>query len=576
MGKKNGSKTKMAVASLVFGVIFVTVFAFKNQHKKINVVQKRPNIVVILADDLGFSDLGCYGGEIQTPNLDYLASKGVRFTNFYNTSRCCPSRTSLLTGLYNHNAGIGEMTTDEHFPGYRGHITKNAVTIAEVLKAAGYHTAMSGKWHVSNTVVQQNPKEQLKWLNHQTSHPLFSPIDQYPTNRGFEKYFGNIWGVVDYFDPFSLVSGTMPIESVPKNYYHTDAINDTAVTYIKQLSKENKPFFLYVAETAPHWPLMALPEDIAKYKDTYKVGWEAVREARYKRMVSMGLIDSTKAMLSERWKDGLDWKDNPDSAWDAHAMAVHAAMVDRMDQGVGRIIKALKESGQLENTLIVFLSDNGASAENAAAYGPGFDRPSETRDGRAITFRTDKKVLSGPETTYSSIGQRWANVANTPYRYWKQESYEGGIHTPMIAFWPKGIKLKGGSKTQQIGHVMDFMATFIELAKTSYPTNYQGNTITPMQGISLLPIFKGKTRQGHKVLFNEHTGSKYVRYNGWKLVTGSRDRDKKSVWHLYHIAVDQTETHDLAAKYPDKVAELTQMWKDWAVKNKVLRKGEKE
>ena len=543
------------------------IFKPSGKKKEIGAKDTRPNIVVILADDLGFSDIGCYGGEINTPNINYLAQNGLRFSNFYNTSRCCPSRASLLSGMYNHNAGIGEMTEDRHEPGYRGHITDSIVTLAEVLKGAGYHTGMSGKWHVSNTVVQPTPQAQLKWLDHQEYHPLFSPIEQYPVNRGFERYFGNIWGVVDYFDPFSLVSGTTPIKEVPKNYYHTDAINDTASAFIKEFSRSDKPFFLYVAETAPHWPLMALPEDIEKYKDTYKVGWQAIREARYQRMVQMGLIDSTKASLSERWKDSLQWEDNPHKEWDARAMAVHAAMVDRMDQGIGRIINALKETGQLDNTLIIFLSDNGASAENAAAYGPGFDRPGETRDGRKIVYAINKEAMPGSETTYSSIGQQWANVANTPYRYWKEESYEGGIHTPLIAFWPKGITVNKGSITPQIGHVMDFMATFIQLAQTKYPSTYNGHTIKPMQGISLLPVLKGEQRTGHEVLFNEHYGAKYVRYEGWKLVARRNEQ-----WHLYHIEDDETETNDLADKYPDKVHQLDSMWNNWAIHNNVLPK----
>lgn len=526
----------------------------------------RPNIVLILADDLGFSDLNCYGGEINTPNLNYLANNGVRFTQFYNTSRSCPSRASLLTGLYNHDAGIGEMTTDNGEPGYRGYITENTVTLAEVLKSAGYHTAMSGKWHVSNTTVQPTPAEQLSWLNHHSEHPLFSPLQQYPVNRGFEKYFGTIWGVVDYFDPFSLVSGTTPITKVPDNYYHTDAINDTAAAYIREFSKDKKPFFLYVAENAPHWPLMALPEDIEKYKDSYKGGWEEIREARYNRLVKLGIIDSTRAKLSPRWKDDLRWKDNPHKEWDARAMAVHAAMIDRMDQGIGRIIAALRETGQLENTLIIFLSDNGCSAEDAAAYGPGFDRPSETRDGRKIVYATGKEVLPGPETTYSSLGQRWANVANTPFRYWKAESYEGGIHTPCIAFWPKGIKAKKGGLTSHVGHVMDFMATFTEIAHASYPTVYNGHEITPMQGKSLLPAFKTKKNDSERPLFNEHFGSKYVRYEGWKLVKGSMEKS----WHLYRISDDETEINDLSFQYPQKVRELDAMWQQWAAGHHVL------
>ena len=529
--------------------------------------QDRPNIVVILADDLGFSDVGCYGGEIATPNIDYLAANGIRFRKFYNTSRCCPTRASLLTGMYNHNAGIGEMTTDRHLPGYRGALSPNTVTLAEVLKEAGYHTAMSGKWHVSNTIEQPTKEAQLRWLNHQEEHPFFSPVEQYPANRGFEKYFGNIWGVVDYFDPFSIVSGTTPVKTVPKDYYHTDAINDTAVAYIKAFSKEDKPFFLYVAETAPHWPLMALPEDIKKYENTYKVGWDAIRESRYKRMVQLGLIDPKKAPLSPRMGADLKWEDNPDKEWDAGAMAVHAAMVDRMDQGIGRIIKALKETGELENTLILFLSDNGASPENAMRYGPGFDRPSETRSGEKMAYPVKKDVLSGPETSYTSIGPRWANVANTPYQFAKADSYEGGIHTPMIAYWPAGIKLPKGSFSDRVGHVMDFMATFVELAHATYPAVYKGNTIKPTEGSSLVPAFTSKNAEGHNLLFNEHFGARYVRYDGWKLVSHKNDP-----WHLYRIDDDETELNDLAGQYPDIVQKLDKMWQDWTKANQVVPK----
>ncbi len=469
--------------------------------------------------------------------------------------------------MYNHNAGIGEMTEDRHLPGYRGHITDSVVTIAELLKMAGYHTAMSGKWHVSNTVEQPTKEEQMKWLNHQSQHPLFSPVEQYPVNRGFEKYFGNIWGVVDYFDPFSLVSGTTAIKTVPKNYYHTDAINDTAAAYIKEFSKENKPFFLYVAETAPHWPLMAPEKEITKYISTYTSGWDAIREARYKKMIELGLIDSIKAPLSSRWQDSLTWQNNPNKSWDARAMAVHAAMVDRMDQGIGRIIQALKETNQLDNTLIIFLSDNGASAEVAANYGPGFDRPGETRDGRTIHYTTKKDIMPGPETTYASIGPRWANVANTPYRYWKAESYEGGIHTPFIAFWPDGLKLKKGSINKEVCHIMDLMPTFLDIAGTHYPGEYNGKKLLPVQGISFLPVLKGEQRDGHAVLYNEHYGAKYIRYQGWKLVARN-----KEAWHLYHITEDETEMNDVSAKYPGKVQALDSMWKRWANNNHVYPK----
>ena len=529
---------------------------------------RRPNIIVIMADDLGFSDIGCYGGEIHTPNIDYLATNGIRYTQFYNTSRCCPTRASLLTGLYNQQAGIGKMTDAEDEPGYRGHLGENTVTLAEVLKSAGYQTAMSGKWHVSNTNVQKNPQDQLDWLNHKKDFGDFSPVSQYPTSRGFDKFFGNIWGVVDFFDPFSLVSGTKPIKNVPKNYYHTDAINDTAVAYIQSCAKSSAPFFIYVAETAPHWPLMALPEDIARYKNTYKSGWDAIRKARYQKMSKQGLIDPAQTKLSERWQGDLTWEANPDKDWDAQAMAVHAAMVDRMDQGIGRMIKALRETGQLDNTLILFLSDNGASPENCAAYGPGFDRPSETRDGRKIAYDLKKQLMPGPQTSYASIGQRWANVANTPYQYWKAESYEGGVHTPLVAFWPKGITAKKGRFSAQVGHVMDFMSTFAEIAGATYPKRYKGQAITPTTGISLLPSFEGKAVTGHESLFNEHFGARYARSGDWKIVSSSRD----SSWHLFNLATDRTEIQDLATRYPERVRQLKSQWHQWANTHQVFPK----
>ncbi len=526
-----------------------------------------PNIIVILADDLGYSDIGCYGGEIHTPNLDRLAAGGLRFSRFYNTSRCCPTRAALLTGQYNHNAGIGDMTSDRKLPGYRGALGRDVVTIAEVLKDAGYRTAMSGKWHVSNTIEAPTRQAQLDWLNHQAERPLFSPIDQYPVNRGFEKYFGTIWGVIDFFDPFSLVSGAEPVKQVPEGYYHTDAINDTAAKYVREFSKGEKPFFIYVAHNAPHWPLQAKPADIEKYRDTYAAGWDAIRKARYDRLVQYGLVDPEKAPLSPRIKNGLSWENNPDKEWDARAMAVHAAMVDCMDQGIGRIVTALKETGELNNTLIVFLSDNGASPEDCSRYGKGFDRPSETRDGKEIVYPTDKKTMPGPQTTFASIGERWANVANTPYRYAKMESYEGGVHTPMIAYWPEGIKNKGGI-SPQTGHVMDLMATFTELAGAKYPSEYNGNRILPMQGKSLTAAFKGRKSAGHEYLFNEHMNARYVRSRDWKLVSLTRD----TTWRLYRINEDGTELNDLAARYPEVVKDLQARWYQWARSNRVLPK----
>lgn len=528
----------------------------------------RPNIIIILADDMGYSDIGCYGGEIETPNIDKLAKSGLRFSQFYNASRCCPTRASLLTGLYSHQAGIGNMSFDQNVPGYRGYLTENTVTLAELLKKGGYSTGMVGKWHVANTVVKEPKSEQVAWLNHQRDDGEFAPLDQYPTSRGFDKYYGNIWGVVDYFDPFSLVNGTTPVKEVPKNFYYTDAINDTAAAYIRAFHKKEQPFFLYVAHTAPHWPLQALPEDIRKYEDLYKAGWDTIRERRYQKMIAEGLFPADKNILSPRWKQEQEWEKNPDKDWDAHAMAVRAAMIDRMDQGIGRIIETLRATGELENTLVFFLSDNGASSDDAQKYGPGLDRPGGTRDGREIIYPVNKKVLPGPETTFASADNMWGNVANTPFRYWKVNSFEGGICTPLIAYWPKGLGVAKGSVTAQVGHVIDFMATVSELAGVKYPQTNKGNKITPVEGLSLVPILKGKERKGHEYLFFEHLNGKAVRYGDWKLVS----LNPKSGWELYNMKNDRTEMNNLAAQYPELVEQLKSKWMEWAQANHVLPK----
>ncbi|HXH98842.1 MAG TPA: arylsulfatase [Sphingobacteriaceae bacterium] len=529
---------------------------------------KQPNIVLIMADDLGYSDIGCYGGEIKTPNLDKLAKNGLRFSQFYNASRCCPTRASLLTGLYSHQAGMGNMSSDQGTPGYRGYLTENTVTLAEVLKTAGYQTGMIGKWHLSNTPTQSTKENHLAWLNHQADYPIFAPVNQYPVNRGFDKFYGTIWGVVNFFDPFSLVNGKEPVKSVDKDYYYTDAINDSASNYVRQFSKNKAPFFLYVAHAAPHWPLHALPEDIKKYKEVYKAGWDVIRNARYKKMIREGLFDPKQDNLSQRWHEERKWDENRDKEWDAYAMAVRAAMVDRMDRGIGKIIQTLKETGQLDNTLILFLSDNGASSDDAQNYGPGFDRPGKTRTGETITYPVKKQVLPGPETTFASTNEMWSNVANTPFRYWKTKAFEGGICTPLIVSWPKGLSAVKGSVTNQTGHVIDLMSTFSELAGAKYPEIYKDNLITPTEGLSLIPIFKGQQRKGHEYLFFEHLNSKAVRYGDWKLVS----LNDKSGWELYNLKSDRTEMNNLAKQNPELVKKLETKWQEWAHKSHVLPK----
>jgi len=512
--------------------------------------KQRPNIVIIMADDMGFSDAGCFGGEIQTPNLDKLAANGLRFTQFYNCARCCPTRASLMTGQYPHKVGLERNGQS---------LTRNGITIAEALKQAGYNTAMAGKWHLSRTDTLKDSKLHQKWLDHQhdPSHP-FAPLETYPVNRGFDKHYGVIWGVINFFDPFSLVDGTKTVENVPEDYYFTDAINEKSVEYIREFGRSSKPFFLYVAHCAPHWPLHARPEDIAKYKDTYKDGWEKLRQDRYKSMIKMGLFKKDNTPLPPIQDRGRKWTQltEQEKSFQAAKMTVHAAMVDRLDQGVGKIIEALKQIRQLDNTFIFFLSDNGASPE--IMYSPGYDRSSQTRDGRNIRYKGISEP--GSETTYYCIGAAWASASNTPFRYWKKESFEGGCHTPLIVHWPEGLKAKPGSITTQVGHVIDIMPTCLELAGAKYPGQYNGITFTPLDGKTLMPILKNTECEGHERLFFEHMGGRAVIEGDFKLVAL-----KDLPWELYNLSRDRTEMDNLAARHPDLVSTMSIHWENWAV-----------
>jgi arylsulfatase len=400
--------------------------------------------VVILTDDMGFSDLGCYGGEVRTPNIDALAAGGVRFTRFYNASRCCPTRASLLTGLYPHQVGLAHNGRD---------LARDAPTVAELLRAAGYQTAMAGKWHLSETAPldgRPDGPRHLAWLNHQADHDrTFADVRTYPVGRGFERHYGPIWGVVDYFDPFSLVEGTEPVKKVPDGYYLTDAIAAKAVEYVRAMARDDRPFFLYVAHCAPHWPLHARPEDIARYRETYRDGWHALRAARYRRQVEMGLVDPATHPLPALTGRGPDW-DALDAAqrdYEAALMAVHAAMVDRVDQGLGDLVRALKDTGRYDDTVIFILSDNRASPERYTR--PGFDRASRTRDGRPIRYAG--RFEPGSENTWGYLGPFWASAANTPYRYWKAESFEGGCHTPLVVHWPAGLAAPAARPSAGLG-----------------------------------------------------------------------------------------------------------------------------
>lgn len=524
-------------------------------------------MLIILADDLGYSDIGCFGGEVHTPNLDSLANGGTRFTSFYNDARCCPSRASLLTGLYPHQAGIGAMNELTANPGYLGHIRETAPTISEVLQSAGYHTALFGKWHVSNTL--QLP-DHLSDLNRQSFPAVFSPIEQYPTRRGFETFWGDIWGVINYYSPFSLVDGETPVKELPADFYATDAINQHTAEYIKQQAGSDRPMFIYLAEHAPHWPLMAPAADIEKYRDQFNDGYDAVRHARYTRMTQMGIVDPHTAALPPTLGNGWKQLSPEERRFKAALFQTHAAMIDRLDQGLGPIFQALKETGKWDNTLIVFLSDNGASPERYEDA--GYDRATIARDGKPINYHyNDLNQLAGDEHTWYYIGREWANVANTPYRKAKASQYNGGERTPMIVHWPNGSSLPAGGFVRARGHIIDLMPTILDAAGAQFPAEFRGGKPHPMQGTSLLPLLHGQTVQNYPPLFGEHEGGKSViTPDGYKLV---RDRDEKE-WHLYNLNSDETETKDLAKDESKRCADMEEMWNTWARQNYVLRESE--
>ena len=497
---------------------------------------KRPNIIVIMADDMGYSDIGCFGGEIPTPNIDMLAENGMRFTQFYNGGRCCPTRASLLTGLYAHQAGVGAMVSPSDEPGYRGRLNESSMTFAEVLRNAGYQTFMSGKWHVTH-YNYQDPEPTL----HRGSWPL---------QRGFDRFFGTLSGAGSFFDPVSLMMDNDFIEP-GDDFYYTDALSDQAVKFVQEADKDN-PFLLYIAHVAPHWPLHARPEHIEKFKGMYNMGWDVIRAERYEKMVNKGLIDE-RWPLSPREDNILPWEDAPDKEWEAHRMAVYAAQVYSMDLGIGQVIEALKREGQFENTLIIFLSDNGASNE--------IIQGSETRHGFFANGGTNPAIFPGGPDTYAAYGPGWANASNTPYRRYKRWMHEGGIATPMIAHWP-GV-IEAGQTDNQVAHIIDLMPTFIELAGGKYPEIFNDHTLTPLEGISLYPLFRGTERKGHDALYWEHLGYRAVRQGKWKLVS------EGDSWQLYDLETDRTEINNLAAKFPEIVDDMAAMFEKWAIRAKV-------
>ena len=508
----------------------------------------RPNILVILADDLGYSDLGCYGGEIQTPNLDQLAQGGLRFTQFYNAARCCPSRASLLTGLYPHQAGMGEMVSrqpDRRHPGYAGALNDRCATIPEVLKRAGYSTWMSGKWHLGQPG---------------------------PVSRGFDEFYGMLHGYDSFWDaakytrlPEGRAARSYPAEA----FYATDAITDYALDFVGASRSRQQPFFLYLSYNASHFPLHAPKEIIDKYVPVYEQGWDRIRERRYERLREMGLTRrewelSPRAVIpANRYNTVTGWAGKTNPAWNsldrerradlARRMAIYAAMTEIMDRNIGRMIGNLRSHGQLDNTLVLFLSDNGACAE----WDPwGFDGRSGPEN---VLHRGTELGRMGQPGSYHSYGSAWANACNTPWRLYKHYNHEGGISTPLIAHWPAGIQ-RHNALVHQPGHIIDLMPTCVELAGASYP-----GAMPPMEGRSLAPAFSGRTIR-RDALYWEHEGNRAIRIGKWKAVAV----EPAGTWELYDLERDRTELHNLAAARPRQLREMVAQWEQWARRANVL------
>lgn len=506
---------------------------------------KKPNIVLIMADDMGYSDIGCYGSEIPTPNLDALAAGGLRFTQFYNSARCSPTRAALLTGIHPHQAGMGRLANEtigqkaQHPAAYLGYLNDRCLTLAEVLRPAGYRTYLAGKWHLGQS-------DEAKW----------------PLQRGFDRFYGILSGSSSYLRPegerpLSRDNQILPAPTEP-NYYTTDAFTDFAIQTVRE-TKPGQPFFLYLAYTAPHWPLHAMPEDIAKFVGKYRAGWDQLRAQRLAKMKSLGLV-SADTPLSDR--------DPGTRAWDAltpaqqtdldYRMAVYAAQVHRMDANIGRLVATIRERGELDHTLIVFLSDNGGCAEPYTDLGGG-----------------QQDEVNDPTKRGSiSYGQGWANASNTPFRRFKSHLHEGGISTPLIVHWPAGLKTKAGALDPTPGYLTDIMPTFLEVSGASYPRESKGQVLIPLSGRSLVPNFTGRAPSpaAPRTFFWEQYGFKAVRVGDLKAVFSPKamyDRLNSDRWELYNLATDRTEAHDLAAQRPDDLKKLVALWNTWAAEVQV-------
>lgn len=541
-----------ATAAAIIPERVVSVAEQTTGHGTHSLAGSKPNIILILADDMGFSDIGCFGSEVSTPNLDRMASRGIRINQFYNNPRCCPSRASIMTGLWSQQAGMGMMVADHGrypYPGYAGILNAQTLTIPEALKRAGYNTAMVGKWHLA----PETEEGKRSW----------------PLQRGFDKFWGMISGASVYWESPHLMEGNTPLPPPPKDQYLTDLWAEHASTYVTELAAEKKPFFMYAAFNAPHWPIQAPEELVQKYANRYVEGWDKLREERHSRQLAMKLLDARWAM-TPRDPRVPAWSDVKDRDWEMRRMAVYAAMIDRLDQGIGRILDSVEKAGIADNTLIVFMSDNGGNAEELAR---GLrDTPPPSPEGPLHGVQQDAQgpcelgmtcagnvpgVMPGTENTFQSIGIPWGNCANTPLRMYKHYTQEGGISTPFIACWPKGIR-PTADPVYAVGHETDLMPTFLEVAGAQYPKSVSAGPIPAYVGQSLTPIFEGR-KLDHQPIYWEHEGNKAVRDGKWKLVSRFPD-----AWELYDMEMDRTELHDLAAKEPQRMKAMSSQWQAWA------------
>ncbi len=543
-------------------------------------VADRPNIILIMSDDIGWTDIGCYGSEIRTPNLDRLAENGLRYTQFYNSARCCPTRASLLTGLHPHQTGIGHMTGDRGNYGYSGDLNQNCVTIAEVLKTIGYSTYMSGKWHVT-----PHPRD-LNYSDH-----------NWPLQRGFDRFWGTILGAGSFYDPSTLAEGNNLIVPESEDFYYTREISKKAVQYVDEHDGET-PFFLYVAYTAPHWPMQAPEQDIEPYYGMYDEGWEVLRERRIEGLKRLGIWKDEWPIPPPDHKAG-DWDSTEYQDLHARTMEVYAAMVTIMDEGIGQIVDAVKRKGDLENTLIFYLQDNGACAEQLRLswregkqyttpparepLGPNeytLDLfPTHHRDGQPIRYTFPAKV--GDPYSYLGYLPGWANAGNAPFRMYKHWVHEGGITSPLIVHWPAGIEMRGEFREQPT-QLMDIMATCVEVTGAEYPTEYKGHTIHPLAGLSLKPTFEDAELE-RSALYWEHEGNRAIRVGDWKLVSNALVGDAPQVhdndeilplehWELFNLGEDRAESNNLAMEYPERVTLMSNLWLEWARTHHVLPK----